>query len=499
MTLITAEELARGLLIGTFGGLAGLCTVSMPGSALWLLPAGLAAGGCALTMPEVRAEAARALPAPLVEPVRGYLAEAAQGARGLFWHLPGVRREGRPALAGPPAAGRSSQAAPAQAEGSDLVETLEGTPHRLIIGHTRGGKTTLIHHMATAWAAAGERVLVGDPDAAPGLWPGCEVRGAGDDVASIGELLGVVQAEVAARRAQRAQGVRSFAPLHIVIDEAQDVLPVVSGGLELFEDVARRGGKLNIRMTVGVQDKQVKTLGLEGKSELLRNFQVADVLKNREGRRVAVLRDAETGDKVIMPIPQLLDPESLITVASRPAPAAPAAPAAPLAPVSAPDPLLAELLRRELLASMSPERAARLRAVSSASGRQDTPAPVSVSVSHAADTDTDTDTATGGVSVRLGGDGGHLTVNVNARAETAAPAGRGRPRRGRGLDMRRRRQQAQSAQGDTHKAELQVAYADRKAQGLSYRKAYAELGGSSAEARAWWGAAPSPKAQGVTP
>lgn len=202
-----------------------------------------------------------------------------------------------------------------QAQGAPdpLVRTLEEPPHRLIIGHTRGGKTTLIHSMATSWAAGGARVLVADPDAAPGQWPGCEVRGHGDDIASIAPLLATVATEVATRRKQRAAGQRRFEPLHFIIDEAQDVVPELPEALALVEDVARRGGKINVRLTLGVQDKQVGTLGLEGKSHLLRNFATADVLKDRSGRRVAVLRDAVTGERVTYPIPALPDPESFIT------------------------------------------------------------------------------------------------------------------------------------------------------------------------------------------
>jgi hypothetical protein len=59
--------------------------------------------------------------------------------------------------------------------------------------------------------------------------------------------------------------------------------------------------------------------------------------------------------------------------------------------------------------------------------------------------------------------------------------------------MRRRRQMAQTAQGDAHKAELQQAYETRKAAGMSYRKAYAELGGNGEETRVWWRAAPEPQ------
>ena len=308
MTLITLEEIVRGLIIGTLGGAAGVCTLSFPGSALWILPAGLAVGGCALTVPEVRDEVVKALPALT-------LARTALPAP-LRRLLPGSKA----AAAAPGPTGSPTPASGPTA----LVDALESTPHRLIIGHTRGGKTTLIHSMATNWAARGERVLVGDPDAAPGLWPGCEVAGAGDDIAAIGELLSVVRGEVTIRRKARAQGVRTFPVLHVVIDEAQDVLPTIPGGLDLFEDVARRGGKLNILMTVGVQDKQVKTLGLEGKSALLANLQIADVMKGRDGQRVAILRDAATGAKTTIPIPDLPDPERLIvappvpTITARP-------------------------------------------------------------------------------------------------------------------------------------------------------------------------------------
>lgn len=443
MTLITGEELARGLLIGGLGGAAGLCTVALPGSLLWLLPAGLAVGGCALTVPELRTEVGRLRPAPTAWPTRW---------PGLPWTAGAA-----PAPAAPsPRPDRAARPDP-------LLETLTSTPHRLIIGHTRGGKTTLIHHLATQWAAAGERVLVGDPDAAPGLWPGCEVRGAGDAVASIGELVTIVATVVGERRAQRATGVRQFPPLHLVIDEAQDVLPALPGALDLFEDVARRGGKLNIHMTIGVQDKQVRTLGLAGKSDLLRNFQVADVLKQPDGTRVAVLRDAATGARVTLPIPPLRDPETLIRRA------APAVSQTSVQATPEPSDLLAQLLAQP---------------VSTAIGRADTPASVSVSVSRTVDPDTDTPPVS---RTTVRDTGAAVVVNVT----THALPGRARQRRGRGLDMRQRRQRHQAGQVAAHKRALQQAYAQRKQAGGSFRKAYAELGGASHEARAWWRAAPA--------
>jgi hypothetical protein len=493
MSLITMDELARGAVLVVGGGAAGLFVMIAPGSALWLVPAALTVAGMGLTVPEVRSEVQRALP---------QLADNARQIRGL---LPDRnQRPAAPRATATPQRPPVAPVSPAAQKGNrrtqvqdappglDLVQTLEDTPHRLIIGHTRGGKTTLIHHMATQWAARGERVLVGDPDAAPGLWPGCTVAGAGDNIAQIGELMNVVAGEVETRRILRSQGVRRFEPLHLVIDEAQDVLPVIPGGLELFEDVARRGGKLNIRMTVGVQDKQVETLGLKGKSEVLRNLQIADVLKNRDGRRVAVVRDAETGEKISIPIPQLTDPETLII-----SPAQVAAPAprgvtqsvtAPVQGVSGADAAVS-IDALDLLDSLLAQP------VSNASGRQDTPAPVPASVPNRTVTDTGTDTPSGAVSLTLERDGGHLTLNVNARAEAAPadrPTGRTRTRKGRAFDARRRRLANQAQSQDAQKATLQQAYEQRKAAGVSYRKAFAELGGSSEETRGWWRAAPEP-------
>jgi len=467
MSLITGNELARGAALIAFGSLAGLtASVWAPGSALWLLPAAGAVAGGALTVPEVRAELQRAL--PLLAGARPLLAAPARALGAVeHWRRTGELPAPRPSPLLPAPAAAPPQEAD---EGAALFDALESTPHRLIIGHTRGGKTTLIHHMATLWAARGERVLVGDPDAAPGLWPGCEVRGAGDDVASIGELLAVVASEVKARRTLRAQGVRRFPPLHVVIDEAQDVLPVLDGGLELFEDVARRGGKLNIRMTVGVQDRQVKTLGLEGKSALLCNLQIADVMKNREGRRVAVLRDAETSAKTSFAIPALLNPETLIS-----GPAAAVGATDPLAQseVAARAPgatpattsLLAELMAelpaavRAQVPDISPERAARLAQIME---RQQT------------------------VHVARDGGGG-VTVNIAqiAAAPALAPPTAPRRRRGKGIDIAARRARAAKyqqiralvAQGRSGNEIDRAVPGERKDTLALVRQAKAELGG----------------------
>jgi hypothetical protein len=201
--------------------------------------------------------------------------------------------------------------APTLAADRPLLDQLEESPHLLVIGHTRGGKTTLMHELAQRKVRAGARVLVADPDAAPGVWPGCRVYGGGDDFGAIAAMLEYTSTEVGRRRQQRAAGQRSFKPVYIVMDEIQDTFAEVEGAQPLFETIARRGAKLNMHLIAGVQDKSVKTLGLEGKSALLNNMLITDVYKDqRTGQRVARMRFGD--EKVTLPIPALPDPEQLV-------------------------------------------------------------------------------------------------------------------------------------------------------------------------------------------
>jgi hypothetical protein len=202
--------------------------------------------------------------------------------------------------------------APDQEQAKELFPVMLDALHLLVIGHTQGGKTTLMHALALRHANASRRVLVCDPDAAPGLWQGCRVVGHGDNFEAIGAALSLVRADLTKRRRARAGGQRDFSPLHLVIDEAQDVVSQVDGSLQLIEDIARRGAKLGVHLTLGVQDKQVRTLGLEGKGDLRRNFMTVDVVKVQDGRRVALVENYE-GQKERYTIPTLPDLRSMIT------------------------------------------------------------------------------------------------------------------------------------------------------------------------------------------
>lgn len=208
----------------------------------------------------------------------------------------------------------------------DWLRLLLDALHLLIIGHSRGGKTTLIHELATRLAKHGTRVVVCDLDAAPGLWAGCEVYGYKNDIAAINDALASIRAEVEQRRTRRGEGIqRTFKPLYLIIDEYQDVgrSPLCPEARPLVEDILRRGGKLNLHLLIGVQDKQVRTMGFEGQGELRRNFTyVVEVRRDRHLMRWATLIDPnEEENTQTYLIPALPDLDKLVEAAMDAAPA----------------------------------------------------------------------------------------------------------------------------------------------------------------------------------
>jgi energy-coupling factor transporter ATP-binding protein EcfA2 len=195
----------------------------------------------------------------------------------------------------------------------DLLDVLDPVLHLLVVGHSGGGKTTLIHALACQWAEHGRRVLVLDPDAAPGVWPGCQVVGGGDNWPAIERALTSVREIVARRRQARANGeTRQFTTLCVIMDEYADVVRHVAPARELVETILRRGRKLGVHLVIGVQDRLVKTMGLEGQGDLRRNFTYTVDVTVVGDRRQATIHEHDASNSFIMPVPTLPDPESLV-------------------------------------------------------------------------------------------------------------------------------------------------------------------------------------------
>jgi energy-coupling factor transporter ATP-binding protein EcfA2 len=225
----------------------------------------------------------------------------------------------------------------AQAQAGDIFELLTSGRHALIVGHTGGGKSTLLHNLAAAHAQAGADVLVIDVDSIAGKYPGYRVVGCGDDYDGASAGLAIVRRGLEQRRQARRDGQRQFKRIVVLIDEAQDVVREIDGAWPILEDVIRRGRKLNIFAVIAAQDSQVKNLKLEGKSHLLGNLTRCDV-RRQAGQRVAVVGND------VYPLPRLRAPDELVRASGTKPPKPVSKPVSPGAGFSDETTLLNQLL-----------------------------------------------------------------------------------------------------------------------------------------------------------
>jgi hypothetical protein len=194
----------------------------------------------------------------------------------------------------------------------NVLDVLSGKHHLLVVGHTGGGKSVLLHNLAKR-LSANASVLVCDVDSVRGTYQGYRVVGSGDDYDAISKALQLVRVQVGKRREARAAGTRSFKAMWVFIDEAHDVFANVENARELFIDIVRRGRKLNIHAAIGTQDSLVKTLGLEGQSKALVNLTRVDVTTRGQQRTASI-------DGNEYPVPDLPHPDDMV----KPAPTTPA-------------------------------------------------------------------------------------------------------------------------------------------------------------------------------
>jgi hypothetical protein len=293
MSLITAEELARGLIIGTFGGAAGLCTVAFPGSVLWLLPAGLAVGGCALTVPEVRQEVIRALPA------RAELPALADKLRRALPVLPAGRQVEDQAAA-PLASRRSPRPAQAEPAGQALpprewlraVNDLpDDNPHMTVVGPSGCGKTTFVS--ATLSQRPG-RVVVLTPKVSPGAWRGAEVVTLSDDLsyAPLADALNDLQTEAKQRTLALRRG-EPLEPMTVVLDELPELHAEIPGAGKFAVRLSRWGRELGMRQVVLATSDDA--LNIPGWAATRSNYVRVELGKPApDGRRPAMLDDGQS-------------------------------------------------------------------------------------------------------------------------------------------------------------------------------------------------------------
>lgn len=184
-----------------------------------------------------------------------------------------------------------------------MTRGMSAALHLIVIGQTGAGKTTVLQVFVASLVGAGLPVVVCDPDAAAGDWPGTQVFGAGDDFKGITQAFKAMQKMAQDRRQARAGGQREFPPFWCILDEYADIQDECTLAGVVVENALRRWRKLNMHLVIGVQDTQVKTMGFERRSSLLNHARIVTLRINGSGYRTAQL-----DDEAPISIPQLEPP-----------------------------------------------------------------------------------------------------------------------------------------------------------------------------------------------
>jgi hypothetical protein len=176
-------------------------------------------------------------------------------------------------------------------------------------------------------------VIVLDPHYTPGAWGDVTVIGAGRDFDAISRFVQYMRDNLDKRATARANGQRHFQPITIMAEE----LPAVVGGsddtvVEVWRQWMREGRKFGLFMVIVTQSTRVRTLGIEGEGDVLKNFNNVLLLGSAAVDRVpdlvagmnrpAALLDANGRAKpVVIPYDARRDPESPQFEAPTPRPA----------------------------------------------------------------------------------------------------------------------------------------------------------------------------------
>lgn len=204
--------------------------------------------------------------------------------------------------------------APETADGRPILLPRLTDGHIMIVGTTGEGKSVALRELVDQR----NNVVVLDPHHSPGAWGAAEVI---DDYDAIeGYMLWMLQ-ELDRRIEQRRQGQRDFTPLTVATEE----MPLLADRLGRACQVTwrrwmREARKFNLFMEVVTQSTRVKSLKIEGESDLLDNFKyvlqlgssaVNDYPELVAGmERPAVLRSKTAVTPVVIPYDPHKDPES---------------------------------------------------------------------------------------------------------------------------------------------------------------------------------------------
>jgi hypothetical protein len=168
----------------------------------------------------------------------------------------------------------------------DLAQAIRQIPVAIVVGAMDAGKTTVLHWIIEEYNRRQAKVLVLDPHASPDKWPGATVVGAGRNFAEITHTLDGLVRLMNHRYDDIAQGkVREgqHPPIVVVADEWMAINKYCDNADELMAALLTESRKAALRVYVGSHSRRVKSLGVDGKGDLLDG--VAFILLRNDGHR----------------------------------------------------------------------------------------------------------------------------------------------------------------------------------------------------------------------
>lgn len=173
----------------------------------------------------------------------------------------------------------------------DLFRAICDTHHSCFFGASGSGKTMLVNELVEReWAKNSDTFIV-DIDNYPGKWhKNCHVFKETDEMSELdSSVVGQMSVLVKQRHdIHNRSGAIPKRKLHLVIDEAHEVLAGCPNIMGFFEKMVKRGRKLGVSLTIITTDGQMGSLNLKGKTELLKNMKRVD-LAEANGKRWATI------------------------------------------------------------------------------------------------------------------------------------------------------------------------------------------------------------------
>ena len=145
--------------------------------------------------------------------------------------------------------------------------------HLMILAPTGWGKSTVAHYILDH--LNGDQIIV-DPHATPKTWGGLPVAGQGRNYEEIKTFFELSLKEMNDRYQRRNKGDTNYSKLYILLDEFPAIAKAIGGDefKEWVQVMLCEARKVKISLIMLSQGKSVKTLGLEGQSELLENLTI---------------------------------------------------------------------------------------------------------------------------------------------------------------------------------------------------------------------------------